>query len=100
MPAGIFVLVILLFRIPKVMAFTDSLLEKIISRFVDDKTYNPLVVIDYLGGKTLANIKTALPYWVIITYYVMSSRPGSFSDTSKLINKPVRNLISERAFFY
>ena len=57
MQAGIFVLVILLFRIPKVMAFTDSLLEKIISRFVDDKTYNPLVVIDYLGGKTLANIK-------------------------------------------
>lgn len=28
MPAGIFVLVILLFRIPKVMAFTDSLLER------------------------------------------------------------------------
>ena len=57
MPVGIFVLVILLFRIPKVTAFMDTLLEKIIRRLVDDSNYNPLVVIDYLGGKTLANIK-------------------------------------------
>ena len=56
-PFVIFILVVLLFRIPKVRAANDRILEKIVNRFVKDRNYNALTVIDNLGGKTLASIK-------------------------------------------
>ncbi|MBQ1346652.1 MAG: TrkA C-terminal domain-containing protein [Erysipelotrichaceae bacterium] len=57
LPIGIFVIIILAIRIPQGIAYTDKALEKIIGHFVKDKNFNPLTVIDTLGGKTLASIR-------------------------------------------
>ncbi len=57
LPVVVFVIVILAIRIPQGIAYTDKALEKIIGLFVKDKNFNPLTVIDSLGGKTLASIR-------------------------------------------
>ena len=56
-PVAVFIFVVILFRIPQVVAFTDRLLERIVGKFIGDKHYNQLTVIDNLGGKTLATVK-------------------------------------------
>ena len=55
-PIAIFILLVIVLRIPQVTAFADKTLERVISKVFRDREYNPLTVIDNVGGKTLAGI--------------------------------------------
>lgn len=56
LPITIILLLVIIVRMPRGIAWADRSLEQIIEHFLNDKTYNPLTVIDNLGGKTLATI--------------------------------------------
>lgn len=56
MPIAVFVGMVIIFRIPVVTAFADRVLESLIGLLVKENDYNPLTVIDNLGGKTLASV--------------------------------------------